>query len=349
MHRVARIPPKFYPHRRWRRQKSWLLENIWTPWATHHFQKTLGILKPEVVWVIPHGWSIPPVAAALPQSGIGFHVSIHDYPDVRGHVMRFGADRSYRLGTMVDQLYSSAATRDAISQPMADDLRARTGRDGTITRAGLEEEDFHYLSGKTDSHADSIRIAYAGTILAEKEFAIFAQVLARIRQQLPAPLWLDFFGDHSYRSGDWFDPAWMRECGHLPAPQLSEALKKCTWGFSPMELTDENPRYNRFSFPTKFISYLAAGLPVIALGHPECSVVKMAQTYRVGPCIASSDPECLGQVLLKALSEPNLWSKYGQEILRCSQTEFDASRMRRVLYGCFGQCAGQSRRGADSP
>ena len=30
-HRVARIPPKLYPHRRWCEQKSWLLENVWSP------------------------------------------------------------------------------------------------------------------------------------------------------------------------------------------------------------------------------------------------------------------------------------------------------------------------------
>ncbi len=51
-----------------------------------------------------------------------------------------------------------------------------------------------------------------------------------------------------------------------------------------MALDDDDPRYNRFSFPTKFINYLAAGLPVITLGHPESSVVRMASEYQVGLC-----------------------------------------------------------------
>ena len=58
-HAVARIPPKCYPIRRLRPQKSWFLENIWSHWAASHLKKTLAELQPEAVWVIPHGWSIP--------------------------------------------------------------------------------------------------------------------------------------------------------------------------------------------------------------------------------------------------------------------------------------------------
>jgi hypothetical protein len=139
----------------------------------------------------------------------------------------------------------------------------------------------------------------------------------------------------------------MQEHGNLPAPTLLAALKKCAWGFAPMGLTDDNPRYNRFSLPTKFVSYLAAGLPIITLGHPESSVVKMAKAYHVGLRVTSSDPEVLGRELLDALSDPNSWSKYGTEILRCAQTEFDARRMRKTLYDCFRQCADKNKRGGN--
>jgi len=214
-----------------------------------------------------------------------------------------------------------------------------------MLHAGLEEDDFEHLATGFQAGRGEIRIAYAGTILVEEEFVLFVQALARIRQRLPLPVWLEFFNYHSYRSRAWFDSAWMQERGHLPPPALSEALKKCAWGFAPMGLTDDDPRYNRFSFPTKFITYLAAGLPVITLGHPESSVVKMAQAYRVGPCVTSSHLEALGRELLDALSDPTPWSKYGPEILRCAQTEFDARRMRKTLYDCFRRCADQSGRG----
>ena len=102
-----------------------------------------------------------------------------------------------------------------------------------------------------------------------------------------------------------------------------------------MALDDSDPRYNRFSFPTKFINYLAAGLPVITLGHPESSVVKMASEYHVGLCATTTDPAELSAQLLAALSEPNAKSKYRAEIHRCAITEFDAGRMRSVLFQDF--------------
>jgi len=342
-HHVARIPPKFYPNRRWCAQKSWLLEKIWAPWAARHFQKKLAVVKPEVVWVIPHCWAIPPLAQVLPQSKTGFHVSIHDYADVGANTPKFGKRRSRNLADMAEKLYAGAITRDAISQPMLDDLRARTGCDGSVARAGLEPEDFDYLSAKTGARMDSIRIAYAGTILAEKEFALFAQALAQIRRQLPLPATIEFFGDHSYRSRGWFDSSWMNERGHLPARELSQALKECAWGFLPMELADDNPRYNRFSLPTKFVSYLAAGLPVITLGHPESSAVKMASQYEVGLCSTTGDAGKLSAQLLAALSQPDPKSKYRVEIQRCALAEFDARRMRAVLWGNFQKCAATTR------
>jgi len=342
-HRVALIPPRLYPNRRWCRQKSWLLEKFWVPWAARHFQNTLETLKPEAVWVIPHCWSIPPLTRVLPRANVGFHVSIHDYADVRGNVMRLGIERSRRLAAMADQLYSSATTRDAICQPMVDDLRARTGREGTVARAGLEQEDFDYLAVQTETPMDALRIAYAGTILVEKEFVLFVQVLARIRPKLPVPVALEFFGDHSYQSRKWFDPNWMREHGNLPAKALSAALKQCTWGFAPMGLVDDDPRYNRFSLPTKFVSYLAAGLPIITLGHPESSVVKMAGAHPVGLCLTTGDLESLGEKLLIALSEPHPGRKYRTGIQRCAVTEFDTRRMRATLYESFQKCTARTR------
>lgn len=340
-HCVAAIPPKLYPNRRWPTQKSWLLEKAWVPWAARHLEKTLARLQPDVVWAIPHSWSIPPLARVLPQAGRGFHVSIHDYADTQPAIARFGAVRMKKMAALAEQLFAAATARDVICQTMVDDLRARIGRDSSVNRAGLEQEDLDYLSGDVPPPGNSIRIAYAGTIIAQKTFGAFVKALGQIRNRLPSPLTLDFFGDHSYRSQDWFAPDWMKEHGNLDAAGLSRALKECLWGFAPMELTDDNPRYNRFSLPTKFVSYLAAGLPIITLGHPESTVVKMASQYDVGLCATSA--EALDTQLPAALSSPDPKSKYRAEIRRCALAEFDARRMRATLYENFQKCVSVSK------
>jgi len=330
-HTVATIPPKLYPNRRFRDLKCRVLDTLWTPWAARHFRQTVNRLQPEVVWIIPHGWSIPPLARVLPAAGVPFHLSIHDYPDVRGMVNGLGAARCRRLSSWVDELYVRATTRDTVGREMSADIEARTGAHGGVNRTGLEPEDFAALEATTPAVGEVLRIAYAGTVIVEREFALLVAAVEKIRARLPRPVTLEFFGDHSYRNRPWFNPAWMNERGNLPRPELSAALRQCTWGFSPMALTDDDPRYNRFSLPTKLVSYLAAGLPVITLGHPESTVVKMATAYPVGFCSTAGDADALAAQLLPALAEPAPGAKYRPGICQCTLAEFNASRLRATL------------------
>ena len=337
---VAAIPPKLYPHQRWRYQKSWLLENVWSRWATGRFRQTLREFSPEVVWVIPHGWSILPLLRVLPNSGIAWHVTLQDYMDIDSYAIRYGAARSRRLSAGADRLYAQATTRDATSHPMVADLLQRTGAKASqMLHAGIEQEDLAWLRAAVPAKPECLRIAQAGSIQLEDVFALFVAALQRIRPQLPRPVTLEFFGNHSYRSRPWFDASWMNERGNLPAVELTAALRQCAWGFSPMALTDEDPRYNRLSFPTKFISYLAAGLPVVTLGHSESSVVKMAQAYDVGVCITTPGINQISAQLAVALTDPQPQVKYLAEIQRCALTEFDAVRMRQILYVDLQKCA----------
>ena len=227
---------------------------------------------------------------------------------------------------------------------MIADLRARTGSDAVqMLHAGLEKEDFDYLVAKSAIPGDQIRIAYSGTISRENDFLRFVQALAAIRSQLPKPVSIELFSSHSYSNRSWFDPSWMHERGHLAGLQFTNALRECAWGFALMSLAEDDLSH-RLSFPTKFISYLAAGLPVFTLGDPETSVVKMAQQYRVGICVTSGDQEVLRPKMQEAFSIENPWKVFGPEILRCAREEFDAARRRQTLYECFRACARRQSR-----
>jgi hypothetical protein len=131
----------------------------------------------------------------------------------------------------------------------------------------------------------------------------------------------------------------MFEHGNLSESALLVKLRECDWAFAPMALTDHDPRYNRFSFPTKFITYLSAGLPIITLGHPESSVMKMAAHYDVGLTTSTRDSSTLSEQLRVALNDPSPWKHHREEIIRCARAEFDAEKMRRTLYECFQKCA----------
>lgn len=347
-HSCAAIPRKLMPHLRLPRAKSRLLDLGWAPFATAHLRRTVRELQPDAIWAIPHNWSILPLRSALPAAGVGFHVTMQDYVDVHGQSRKFGEARIRRMAEAADFLYAAATTRDATSHPLIEDLQNRTGASASqMLHAGLEESDFQYLQAKTESSASEIRIAYAGTILMPREFRLFIEAMRQARPTLPKPAIIELFGAHSYKHESWFDPGWMREHGNLDEESLQTALRSCTWGFAPMSLSDADPRYNRFSFPTKFISYLMAGLPVITLGHPESSVMKMAAKYRVGVAISTGDANRLAEALRESLAGPGPWSRHADEINRCVRAEFDAAKMRQLLRDCFGRCAEATDQRAD--
>jgi hypothetical protein len=345
-HFRATIPRKLLPHSRLTRTKSTLIDWFWRPFASTHLKKTIRQVQPDVTWAIPHNWSIPPLASGLPTSGVGFHVTVQDYVDVHRQQEKFGHTRCHQMAEEADRLYATATTRDATSHPMIEDLQRRTGAKATqMLHAGLESEDFDFLAHKSSrviSSSAAIKIAYAGTILVEEVFGLFVSAIEEIRKSLPRRVELHIFGAHSYAQRSWFDPEWMMENGNLLEPELLKKLRDCDWGFAPMALDDDDPRYNRFSFPTKFISYLAAGLPIITLGHSESSLVRMARQYEVGLCTTAAIVEELASQLMTALSIKEPFGFYKPGIVRCATNEFDAERMRRNLFESFEKCASQA-------
>jgi hypothetical protein len=343
----AAIPRKLMPHRRFSRMKSWILGRLWRPLASRHLKKAVAQFQPDAIWAVPHNWAIGPLADALPPSGVGFHVTIQDYVDVHGQPERFGPGICAALARDAERLYAAATTRDATSHPMIEDLKARTGADASqMLHAGVEAEDFAWLQTRAERADDEIRIAYAGTILVEDDFRQWIEAVAAFRSACDRNVILRFFGAHSYAQRRWFDAAWMQEFGNLPEAQLLAALRECDWGLSIMAFEDRDPRYNRFSFPTKFITYLSAGLPVMTIGHPASSVMKMAAQYQVGVVANDVNSPGFSRRLVEELNAGQPWKRFREEILRCARTEFDAARMRKKLYGCFKTCAERTRTGS---
>jgi hypothetical protein len=192
------------------------------------------------------------------------------------------------------------------------------------------------LEQKTSSARETIKVAYAGTIIAEQSFTILVEGLARIRQRLPNPLELHLFGAHCYERQPWFDRVWMTQRGDLGVEELRTALQTFDWGFAPMELTDENPRYNRYSLPTKIVSYLAAGLAIISVGHASSTVARLARQHALGIAIEETNLGEVDDLLLTGLAEADVWSRYARAIVQCTQQKFDATAMKTELFARLG-------------
>jgi hypothetical protein len=340
-HYVAPIPERLFPNFKFRIAKGYLLERAFVPLAVAHLRATLKRVNPDIIWTIPHHWSIPITAKVLLSGATHFHLSIHDYPDTLSAVSTLGVRRTSTWASLLDNLYTCARSRDVISEPMAIDCQARTGiAPEAITRAGAEQSKIHQLRSRIPSEARGIRIAYAGTIIAQPEFSFFIDALRELRRQRGPSLSLHLYGSHSYASKPWFDSSWMIEHGELSEQDLEQELSVATWGFLPMPLTTDDFRYNAFSLPTKLAAYLSAGLPVIVVGHPESTAVKLLKTLQCRGIYFDNREDGIGLMVEQrfGLSLPR--EAYRTAILECLAEAFNASEMRGKLWLHLGKTSG---------
>lgn len=330
------VPPRLRPYRRLVGLKCRLLESLWVSRAAKNLHQTMIEQRIEAVWMHLSDWVIPVAwrvgIGSLPHS----LVSIWDYPDSAAQVRQYTIRRARRFSHWVESLCRQAGHYAVISEAMRADLAARTGRhDGILFHSGLEPVQLKAIREDVSQDSDEIRIAYAGTIIVPEVFQLFLRALDRIRRDLPRPLKLHLFSQN-FRGQTWFDPEWMCDHGFLDEPAFLERLGRCTWGFSPMNLRDDDDQaYRRYSFPNKIGTYLAAGLPLIVLAHRDSSASVMFEKYPIGICSDTTDPDVLADLLRRALSEPNPKTRFRSEMLRCAESEFDASEMRRRLWNCL--------------
>ncbi len=331
-------PGRLMPMRRLRTLKGLIFEALIVPLAARHLRRFIQREKPDVLWLISFGWSIPVLYRVVPRLGIPWHISIHDMPDHAGMAGVLGAKRAARFVRMQEVLYQKAASRNVVCEGLGVEMERTTGVAADFAlRCSVEPEAMAALAARPLPSAlpAVIRIAYAGTIIAEEAFALFVAALQAIREQLPRPVEIHLFSAHSYKDRSWFDPSLIVDHGLLSHADLQKPYGECTWGLAIMQMHDNDPRYNRMSFPCKFTQTLAAGLPLICLGHPESSLMHMARQYRLGLVFDREDVPQLAEMLLRGLPDLSRFSEYRREILRCTESEFSAERFRDNLFRAF--------------
>jgi hypothetical protein len=331
------LPRRMRPVLRFVGLKSALVGACWVPYAARNLLRTVAEIQPEQIWVQLSSWVIP----VLVRSGLVLthrcHVSIWDYQNSGVHSKAHGQVWAQRLTRQSEELYRLASTCDAVSRPMKDDLTSRTGRDDAIiVHSGFEPPQLDRLLCWDPPEETEIRIAYAGSILVPEVFRFFVEALDRVRKNLPRPVSLHLFS-RSFRAESWFNAEWMHDHGLLAEEEFFSRLQRCTWGFTLMNLRDDDdPAYRRFSFPNKFGTYLSAGLPLIVLAHRDSSAARMFEQYPAGIQSDATDPELLAEFLRQGLAEPHPRKRYREMIQRCAQEEFDATRMRREFWKSLG-------------
>lgn len=327
---VFDAPYRLAPARKWRWLRGILFENVVVPLAARHLRQAIQREKPDRLWIVSYGWAIPVFHRVVPKLGIPYHFSMHDMPETLPMVNMLGAGRARRFLKMQDRLYSGAASRNVVWKSMGDVMEKRTGVPAEFEfRCSIEPETIEKLRlPPPEKDRSEIRIGYAGTILAEDSFEFLVRTLQAIRPSAPIPVRIHLFSSHSYRDRPWFDPEIIVEHGHLSFQDLQKPYSECHWGLALMQLDDRDPQYNRFSFPCKFTQSLAAGLPIISIGHSASTLVELASQYDLGCCLTEKDLATANGRLHDALMREGPPSQYRNEALRCAEKNFSAAAMR---------------------
>jgi glycosyltransferase involved in cell wall biosynthesis len=333
-HHSCNVSRKLSPNFRLRKVKGWILEKIIVPYAARDLLSFIRSVQPDFILFLAHCWAIPVVHRIMPAVKTHWHLALHDMPETADWIETFGRARTARFMRYTEEMYRNASSRAVISPAMAQDMRSRTGIDcANIFRCAVEPEMLARLSNPVVMPKDDvIRIGYAGTIIAEPTFARFVRALQTVRQRLNRKIEIHLYSWHGYREKDWFDPSLILEKGPKSEAEIYECYQQLTWGLAMMKLEDDDPVYNRFSFPCKFTASLAAGLPLICVGHRNSALIELAKNYRLGLLLTDENAADLEDRLCEGLADFSRFDQYRSEIVRCAQNEFNAELNRTKLH-----------------
>ena len=183
----------------------------------------------------------------------------------------------------------------------------------------------------TPPEDDTIRIGYAGTVVAQEAFAAFVAGVKAARAKTKRKIEIHLYSWHAYRDRPWFDPEIIIEHGSRTEEEVYQEYRKMNWGLVLMHTTDEDPRYNRFSFPCKFTSALATGIPLICMGHHESTLIQLSRRYDLGLLLTDEDQSRIGDILAAGLVDTSRLDHFLKEGARCANEEFSAARNREAL------------------
>jgi glycosyltransferase involved in cell wall biosynthesis len=303
------------------------------PYAARDLLSFIHTVRPDFIFFLAHLWAIPVVRRVMPKVKCHWHLALHDMPDTGGWVQSLGRKRATRFMAFTEELYGRASSQAVIGPEMADDMRLRTGIDcHHVFRCAVEPETMIKLQSPiTFSKDDVIRIGYAGTIIAEETFARLVAALKVVRERIHRKIEIHLFSWHSYKNETWFDASLIIEHGAQTEAEIYKRYQELTWGLAIMKLDDNDPRYNRMSFPCKFTAALAAGLPLICMGNQHSALINLAKNYRLGLLFTDADVGQLEEKLCAGLTDFSRFPEYRQESARCAAREFNAERNRAEL------------------
>jgi hypothetical protein len=319
-------------HPRWRGSASRLLWYAGSYVQARQAAALARAASADLVWsVLDYTW-VPFTYRFMRRSRLPVHVSVHDDPVVSARLAGWPPDVLARLAQAFEFCYKRAASRDVISDSMRRHYSATYDRDAVIVTHGIPSAHATLVARANVAHRP-LRIVHLGNLH-------YADEAIRFTEALKGEAEVTFIGN---------PPAQLREAAvRMPlrvlpwmSPEaLDSELARYDFAYLPYGFAPDRRLFVETSFPTKFISYLKAGLPVIHHAPSYSSVAAFMRSYGVGVLVDSLDARAIRAALNSI--EPTQHAAMRVECARAAREVFDE----RVV---FDRWFGAVRRAMASP
>ena len=206
-----------------------------------------------------------------------------------------------------------------ISEAMAETYRQRWGVQTVIVRHGLPAA-CRRPAGRARRGNESFVMGIAGGLYAQTAWQSLLKALARVDWTIEGKkVVLRLWGaDFRLRSSG---PANIEYGGRLPPEEVVSALAECDAAYLPVAFERRFEQLSRYSFPTKFSSYVASGRPLFIHGPEFSATVRYGREHPVGVCCYSEGSDEILQGLRQLVGNEGVYTRCAEGAARAAETD----------------------------
>lgn len=221
-----------------------------------------------------------------------------------------------RLLRAAKAIRAGATTRGVASEGMATLYEEHWGLDSLVLRQTIEP-----AVTRIETPRESFVVALCGTMIVPVEFRAFLDAMKLIDWQVDGRkiefLWIG--------RGGGFDgelPPQVKVTGWVSHARSLELLSHVDLGYSGLWFDEARRPWVESSFPSKIISYLSAGVPVLYHGPAYGTPARFMTAFNVGFGCHDLDPAAIAATVQRIVRSPDALRRARQESVHAVAAEF---------------------------
>ncbi len=257
-------------------------------------------------------------------------VLVHDWPTGLADLPKV---LKLFYGYLLKLALSHARTCLAISEPMANHLQSEYSVSSLILRPS-SGRDAILLSPKCEvSGTNSVRFSYSGS--SHPMYDRMLMQIATTSTQVSLSIFSNITAEYATRSGLLLKNVDLR--GFLSSTLLPQALASAgDFGLILASFDAENAEHMTTLFPSKIVSYLESGVPIVVWGPAYSAIVRFANDNPgCFVVIDSNDAKLVVEKVREISRRPDLYRQFSQRLRAQIAPEFSYDAVSRVFNQAF--------------